>query len=165
MTALWIITLVPFPGYWLVVSKRMPRYNQLKEDPMKRSDKVWKFLLVDDGEDDYAILCSQLQEILGLQFDLDWLPVPTDLNLICHLYDAVFVEYQIGVFNGVELIQQIRAMGGKMPILLATDWVIPNKEIWEEAIQAGATFFISKQDANSRLLEHDLCQALPDFAP
>jgi CheY-like chemotaxis protein len=132
---------------------------------MGNSGRVWKFLLVDDGEDDFFILHSQLNAIDGLLFELDWLKgLGNFVSTVVHGgYDAVFIEYQFGVINSLDDIRTIRAMGIKVPILMATDWELPQQELWEEAIKAGATFFLKKKETNSDQLLDDLEQALPGF--
>ena len=78
---------------------------------------LWKILMVDDDEDDYCLVRNMLSEARHGKCTLEWADSyeagKAALRRIS--YDAVLMDYDLGLHNGLELIreataQQIRSL-------------------------------------------------------
>jgi PAS domain S-box-containing protein len=121
---------------------------------------VWRILLVDDDEDDYLITRSLLSASRRDQFILEWAS-SYDIGremLRCDQYDAVIVDYDLGVNKGTRLIEEIKQEGCRVPMILLTGR--GSYEIDLEAMQVGAMDYLIKQEISAALLERSIRYAI-----
>lgn len=129
--------------------------------PQTYADAVCKILLVDDDEEDYMLAREMLKEAKGRKFDLHWVPT-YDQGLEQALHGdfcAMLVDYDLGGRRtGIELIRAVCEAGCPFPLILYTGR--GTFEVDLEAMQAGATLYITKNEANPLLLERAIRYAM-----
>jgi PAS domain S-box-containing protein len=120
----------------------------------------WRILLIDDDEDDYFLTKAMLAEAHSRKIELEWASNYEDgLNAIqSGDYDAALVDYDLGVRTGIDLIKEIVAQQSPVPIILYTGR--GSYEVDVEAMQAGATLYLTKVEANPLLLERFIRYAI-----
>lgn len=114
---------------------------------------MWWILLVDNDKEDYLITRSMLNQIVGREIKLDWAASTADAeNLLArNQYTAVLVDYELGEKTGIDLIRDAVGFGYPAPIILFTGRV--SHEVDVEAMQAGATLYLTKAEVSPLLLE------------
>ena len=124
------------------------------------SSEIWRVLLVDDDEEDYLITREMLNQSRGLKIKLEW--APTFQNgrqlLQSNHYHAVLVDYDLGSQSGIELIREMVARGYPAPLILYTGR--GSYEVDIEAMEAGASLYLTKGDANPLMLERFIRYAI-----
>jgi PAS domain S-box-containing protein len=119
-----------------------------------------KILMVDDDEEDYIIVCHMLAQAVRTRYTVDWARTYDEAwdKLQASGYDAVLMDYDLGPNNGLDLIRKAVAHCCKFPIILYTGR--GSDEIDQQAMQAGAAFYLSKNEANPLLLERGIRYAI-----
>ena len=131
------------------------------QSPLKSAlDTVLKILIIDDDEDDYIIAQDMLKEAKGRKFEISWAATyqAGRAALASNYYHAVLVDYDLGIHSGIELIREANEQGYPAPLILFTGR--GNFEVDVEAMQAGATLYLTKGEANSLLLERAVRYAI-----
>lgn len=123
---------------------------------MDMENRVWNILLVEDDEDDYLLTRSMLTEASGAKYQLEWAPTYDRAKafLLAKEYHAVLMDYQLGPHTGLELVREVAANGFKAPIILLTGQ--DNYELDLQAMEAGVTDFLVKNDVTPLLLERSI---------
>ena len=120
----------------------------------------WNILIIDDDEDDYLIARDMLKQARGRKINVSWASTYTaglkELN--SKPYHAVLVDYDLGLHSGIELIREVSGSGYPAPLILYTGR--GSYEIDVEAMQAGATLYLTKGEVNSLLLERSIRYAI-----
>lgn len=126
----------------------------------KTSQEDWHILIVDDDEEDYLITRAMLQQTRGRKVTLDWAGTyDTGQELInSRSYHAVLVDYDLGAKTGIEFIREARVGSCPVPLILFTGRGSYETDL--EAMQAGATLYLTKSEANPLLLERFLRYAI-----
>lgn len=121
---------------------------------------VWNILLVDDDEDDYLITRTMLAETQWARCKLEWASTyeAGKRALQNHTFDAVLMDYDLGAGTGLDLIRECSAVGCEYPIILLTGR--GSHEVDVEAMQAGATMYLTKDEVNALLLERVIRYAI-----
>lgn len=116
----------------------------------------WKILLIDDDEEEYIIARGMLAAARQDRYEIDWEPDCRKgiKRILGGSYDAVLIDYLLESANGIDLIRDVRARGSKTPIILITGY--GSEDIDREAMQAGATDFLDRNDLSIPLLERTL---------
>jgi PAS domain S-box-containing protein len=122
--------------------------------------KTWNILLIDDDEEDYLITRYLLSEIRGVECQLEWV---SSLEagrqaLEARVFDAALVDYDLGVGKGLDLIREVVATGYTSPMILLTGH--GSYEVDLEAMQAGASLYLTKEEVNPRVLERTIRYAI-----
>lgn len=119
-----------------------------------------RILLVDDDEDDFFITRTMLAESRQVKFIVDWASsYEKGLRMIlAGGYDAVLMDYDLGRRTGIDLVREVTAEGVGVPILLLTGR--GNLEIDLEAMEAGVTDYLSKNEINAGFLERSIRYAI-----
>jgi PAS domain S-box-containing protein len=117
-------------------------------------------LLIDDDEDDFFIVRQRLAETRHMKFLEEWAPsFPAGREAMGEKsFDAVLVDYRIGIDTGIELIREAVTNHYPAPIILLTGQ--GSYEVDLEAMQAGAADYINKAEMNSSLLERSIRYAI-----
>ncbi|HEX2978674.1 MAG TPA: PAS domain-containing protein [Anaerolineaceae bacterium] len=120
----------------------------------------WTILLIDDDEDDYILTRSMLRAGQAHPMELEWAATfKSGLEkLQSTVYHAVLVDYDLGPNTGIQLIQQTADAGYPAPLILYSGR--SSAEVDVEAMQAGATLYLPKSDANPLLLERSIRYAI-----
>jgi signal transduction histidine kinase len=115
--------------------------------------EIWRLLLVDDDREDYIIFKDLLNFAQGTKFSLEWTPTyeSAEQLLNSNQYDAVFVDYDLGSHTGINLIRETVNRGYPAPLILLTGR--GSYEVDLEAMDAGATFYLTKDEINPLSLE------------
>lgn len=128
---------------------------------MKAQERIaWRVLHVDDDEEDFLIAREMLKLAQGSLVSLEWAATfaEAEARLLAARYDAVLVDYDLGERTGIEFIQQVTAQGYPAPLILFTGR--GNYEVDVEAMKAGATLYLTKDEVNPLLLERSIRYAI-----
>jgi DNA-binding NarL/FixJ family response regulator/PAS domain-containing protein len=114
---------------------------------------TWYILLVDDDQDDYYLTRARLNNTRGREIVLDWADSyhAGREKMLNNQYQAVLIDYDLGDRSGIELIREMASSGYPAPLILYTGR--GSLEVDIEAMQAGATLYLTKEEANPLLLE------------
>jgi PAS domain S-box-containing protein len=120
----------------------------------------WRILMVDDDDDDYLIAKMLLDQARDRNIILDWAPTYESgkASLLTDHYDAVLVDYDLGARTGIEFIREAVAGEYHAPFILFTGR--GSYEVDLEAMQAGASLYLTKAEANQLLLERGIRYAI-----
>lgn len=120
----------------------------------------WRVLLVDDDEEDYLLTRSMLRDAQGVKIDLDWASTyeKGDELIRSQPYDAVLIDYDLGPRNGIELIRAITALNLPCAAILYSGR--STYEVDVQAMEAGASLYLTKGEANPLLLQRALRYAI-----
>src|SRR5512133_1398416 len=123
----------------------------------------WRILLIDDDEDDYLITRDLLAEARGSKVDLCWASTYEEgqrsiIASQANPFDAVLVDYDLGAKNGLELVREVNPKGCPFPLILLTGR--GSYEVDVEAMQAGVSLYLTKNEVNALLLERCIRYAI-----
>ncbi len=121
---------------------------------------TWRILLVDDDEDDYFLTKQMLKGAQHSKMVLEWAPNYSSGEelLNSNRYDAVLVDYDLGSQTGIQLIREFEGKGYPSPFILYTGR--GSYDIDLEAMQAGATLYLTKNEVSSLTLERFIRYAI-----
>jgi PAS domain S-box-containing protein len=122
-------------------------------------NKGWHILYVEDDEEDYFLTKEMLIQAKRQKIILEWASTLNEgrEKLSKNVYDAILVDYDLGVENGIDLIRE-HSKKSPAPFILFTGR--GSYDIDVEAMQAGATMYLSKSEANPLLLERIIRYAI-----
>jgi signal transduction histidine kinase/DNA-binding response OmpR family regulator len=117
-------------------------------------------LLIDNDEDDYALLRDFLGQIEDLAFNLDWVTTyDAGLEMVGRQqHDVGLVDYRLDAQDGVDLVHEAKKRDYRVPLILITG--SGSHEIDLQAMQAGAADYLVKGRFDADLLEHSIRYAL-----
>lgn len=116
-------------------------------------------LLIDDDEDDYIILSDTLSEVPTSKYRLDWADgYKKAWEMINNGYDVCLMDYRLGEMNGIELMQEFRKNGIKVPIILLTGQ--GDHDIDIQAMNQGAVDYLEKTELKSAQLDRSIRYAI-----
>jgi PAS domain S-box-containing protein len=123
------------------------------------SEKI-KVLLIDDDEDDYIITRELLSEVRAGKYALDWASSYEEGLKVAGRgeHDVCLVDYRLGERTGVQLIREAREPRINIPMILLTGHGSPDVDV--EAMQAGATDYLVKNETPAALLDRTIRYAL-----
>lgn len=121
---------------------------------------VLKILMVDDDEDDYLLTREMLAMAHGKEVQLKWASSIEDGRqaIFSDYFDAVLIDYDLGKHTGLELIRECVAQNYSAPLILITGR--GGYEVDLEAMQAGATLYLTKAEVNPPLLDRSIRYAI-----
>jgi PAS domain S-box-containing protein len=121
---------------------------------------TWRILHIDDDEDDHYIVRSMLDEAQGRTFSLEWASTLDDGRQKLHAnhYQAVLVDYDLGSGSGIDLIREFVEGEYHAPLILLTGR--GSYDVDMEAMHAGATLYLTKNEINPLLLERSIRYAI-----
>ena len=122
---------------------------------MNMQDHPIRVLLIEDDEDDYALLRELLSEIELADFSPEWVKTCSEgLKEVCRAdHDVYLLDYGIGSRNGLELIRETGA-GRDKPIIFLTGQ--GDYEVDKEAMRSGAADYLVKPQLTGDMLERPI---------
>ena len=119
-----------------------------------------KILLIDDDEEDFLLTRHMLREAKGRELTLHWAANFEDglRMLVNEQYSAALVDYDLGKRSGIDLIRAACEHGCTYPLILFTGRGSFDVDL--EAMQAGATLYITKNEASPLMLERAIRYAI-----
>jgi two-component system, sensor histidine kinase and response regulator len=122
--------------------------------------KPLRVLLIEDDEDDFILTEELLNHLPDQPVELEWASDPARGLALAHdyIFDVALVDYRLGAWTGLELIEKIRKQAPRIPCILLTGEVRGNLDI--EALQAGAADYLSKAEINGQLLHRSIRYAI-----
>lgn len=132
----------------------------VKSPDVNTLNTTWKILIIDDDEDDFFIAREMLKEAKGRMFEVHWassFAAGRD-ELTSNEYNAVLVDYDLGIHSGIELIREANGRGYAAPLILFTGR--GSYEVDVEAMGAGATMYLTKSEVSPLLLERAIRYAM-----
>lgn len=124
------------------------------------SKKNARILIVDDDEDDFIIIGDYIQSIHGNSFQIEWgKNFREGINKLSGgNYDMYFVDYRLGIKNGVDFLEEAEARKIEVPGVLLTGK--GNYEVDIKAMKFGAVDYLVKTELSSEKLERCIRYAL-----
>lgn len=119
-----------------------------------------RVLLVEDDQDDVLLTREYLSESRYFKFFVDWEPnvEKAKEKLTQNNIDICLIDYRLGMYSGLDLIQFAREKKIMTPIILLTgqgDWKVDL-----EAMHFGAADYLIKSDLDAQTLERSIRYAL-----
>ena len=123
---------------------------------LDKTDIDIRVLLIDDDQDMQVLVSEMLSDIVRTSFSLDWCDTYNmGLDILRNQqHDICLLDYRLGEKNGVELLSESISDGVTIPLILLTG--IDAGDLDVQALAAGATDYIEKQNLNSVLLERSI---------
>jgi PAS domain S-box-containing protein len=120
----------------------------------------WNILLIEDDEDDYVFTRLLLADSKPRQFKLDWAKTYEEgiAAFRQKIHDVYLVDYRLGERDGLELVREAVEGGCTSPIILMTGQGSYSVDV--EAMQAGATDYLQKEELSGPLLERTIRYAI-----
>jgi two-component system sensor histidine kinase/response regulator len=117
-------------------------------------------LLIEDDEDDYILTRELLAEVKGGKYTLEWASSYEEGLRIAgrREHHVCLVDYRLGERSGVDLIREARKFGLTTPMILLTGQ--GNRDVDVEAIEAGATDYLVKDETPASRLERTIRYAV-----
>jgi len=115
-----------------------------------------KVLVVDDDEDDFLLLSTLFARIKGQRYDLRW-AAGYEVSLAAlekEHFDVCVMDYRLGARSGLELLAECSRQGLSLPTIFLTGQGDHDVDI--QAMEAGATDYLSKAMLNENLLERSI---------
>jgi response regulator RpfG family c-di-GMP phosphodiesterase len=134
--------------------------DTLADDGTLRPDRELKSLALEDSFADYDLLRRTLLKTNTFRFHLTRARTLEEARLAQaqQQFDLAFIDYNLGVESGVRFLQELGGREGEtIPILITG---LPDPQIYDVALKAGALGLINKTDLTPTLLETTLRSAL-----
>jgi Response regulator containing CheY-like receiver, AAA-type ATPase, and DNA-binding domains len=124
-----------------------------------RSEESLTVLVVDDDEDDFALVRSLLAEADG-RYAPTWVrDGATAVDLLrTGPFDVVLCDFRLGDRNGIEVLREIRELGVPTPVILLTGW--GGRDVDLLAMRAGAADYLDKNGLTAELLDRSIRYAV-----
>ena len=110
-----------------------------------------RIFLIDDDEDEFVRVRDLIEDIESAKYSLDWTPsYEKGLDsLVEGGHDVYLIDYRLGERNGLELLKEALARGCTKPAIMLTGQ--GSDAVDQEAMRAGASDFLQKEDVTYRL--------------
>ena len=112
----------------------------------KNPKAIARVLLVEDDEDDFILTSEYLHQLASHSFEIDWVTNPTkaleQLNLGKH--DICLLDYQLGAYNGLTVLERASENGCSIPIIMLTGQ--SDEALDQSALAAGAVDYLVKSE-------------------
>jgi PAS domain S-box-containing protein len=115
-----------------------------------------RILLIEDDEDDYALVRGLLSGLSLADFSLEWVKTYQEgLKELCRAdHDVCLLDYRLGSRNGLELICEATGAGCDKPIIFLTGE--ENHGVDMEAIRSGAADYLVKACLTADTLDRSI---------
>lgn len=119
-----------------------------------------RVLLVDDAEAQYYLIEGYLLQTKTMAFHLDW-AASLDAALVLvqqHNYDICLLDYELGPYTGVDVLQHFRQLEVDTPVIILTGYGTHDVDM--AVMEAGAVDFIDKTALSARELDRSIRYAI-----
>jgi signal transduction histidine kinase len=118
--------------------------------------RPWQILLVEDDEDDYILVNEWLSRAGRGKSKLHWAASSDQAFQILEEenIDAILVDYDLGINNGLDFVRGAIEKGCLAPIIMLTGR--GDYEVDLRAMETGVTDFLGKGEVNPQLLERTI---------
>jgi PAS domain S-box-containing protein len=115
-----------------------------------------RILLIEDDEDDYALVRELLSEIKLADYSLEWVKTYQEgLKGLCRgEHDVYLLDYRLGSRSGLELMGEATGSGCDKPIILLTGQ--GDHEVDMGAMRSGAADYLVKAQLTNDMLERSI---------
>jgi diguanylate cyclase (GGDEF)-like protein len=122
--------------------------------------RIIEVLVVDDDDDDLYLISEALELATGASYKVKAVtsPLVAMVELSKAQYDVILTDYRLGPLTGVDFIRDVRKAGIETPMVLLTG--MPDSEVDEQALAAGASDFVSKLNINPDALDRSIRYAM-----
>ncbi len=112
-----------------------------------------KLLLIDDAKEQYTLIKQLLLPLKHLSFEIDWVAAYDEslTTLQRNEHDVCLIDYQLGEYTGIQIIEQAIAQGCTVPMIMLTGFGDYGIDV--AAMQAGAVDYLDKTQIRSASLE------------
>jgi len=119
----------------------------------------YRLLLIDDDEDEYVLMRDTVRAMRNKHL-LEWTDTYEDgvRRALDGNYDVYLVDYYLGKKTGVDLLKTVRARGCRAPLIILTGR--DDRGLDLDALEAGATDYLDKNNLDSVLLERAIRYAV-----
>ncbi len=127
-----------------------------KEIKFHMDKDLIRILLIEDDEDDYALVRGLLSGLSLADFSLEWVRTYQEgLKELCRAdHDVCLLDYRLGSRNGLELICEATGAGCDKPIIFLTGQ--ENHGVDMEAIRSGAADYLVKACLTADTLDRSI---------
>lgn len=132
----------------------------MEADIEKDPKTNWRILVIDDDEDDFVLTKHMIERATRAEYQIDWERLyDRGLQTLAEgKVDIALVDYQLGAQTGLDLIREARGRGISTPLILLTGK--GGYDVDVEAMEAGATDYMAKEEATPSSLERAIRYAL-----
>jgi PAS domain S-box-containing protein len=115
-----------------------------------------RVLLIDDDQDEFIILGNLLSKVATQSYELTWRPDRASaLDTLSRMsFDICLLDYRLDPENGVDLLKLLAETTPHLPVILLTG--AGDHQIDLEAMRAGASDYLSKDNLDSERLERSI---------
>lgn len=119
-------------------------------------DRTLRVLVVDDDQDDFALLRDILSEIQSTRFEVEWASSyeAGRQAILQGRHDICFLDYRLGGQTGLDLLRAAIGAGCRTPLILLTGY--GEHEVDLEAMRMGAADYLVKDQASPALIERSI---------
>ena len=119
-----------------------------------------RVLLIEDDEEDYFLTRSLVHERENKFIDLNWVDNYEEALTMIDAggYDVYLVDYRLGLYTGIELIQEAFRRGCRAPMILLTGQ--DDLTVDQSALEMGAADYLVKGKIDAQLLGRSIRYAL-----
>ena len=130
-----------------------------KLDDMEKEDTI-RVLLIEDDEDDYLLTKALVSAKENASIKLDWVDsYERALSTIDETaHDVYLVDYRLGPYTGIDLIQEAFKQGCRAPMILLTGQ--DDLTVDQSALELGAADYLVKGRIDAQLLGRSIRYAL-----
>ena len=107
---------------------------------------IARVLLVEDDEDDFILTSEYLNQLESHSFEIDWVTNPTKAleQLSLGKHDICLLDYQLGAYNGLTVLEKASKDGCSIPIIMLTGQ--SDEALDQSALAAGAVDYLVKSE-------------------
>ncbi len=127
---------------------------------VKEKSKAIRVLLVEDDEDDYMLTRALVSARENANIKLDWAEsYERAVSIIeADRHDVYLVDYRLGHYTGIDLIQEAFRLGCRAPMILLTGQ--DDLTLDQSALELGAADYLVKGRIDAQLLGRSIRYAL-----
>lgn len=135
----------------------MPAVATLDVPPKKKTIRV---LLIEDDEDDYMLTKALVSARENANIKLDWVESYEQalITIESDPHDVYLVDYRLGHYTGIDLIQEAFRIGCRAPMILLTGQ--DDLTVDQSALELGAADYLVKGRIDAQLLGRSIRYAL-----
>ncbi len=128
-------------------------------DVVSGKDKI-RVLMIEDDEDDFVLTRSLVSSRENANIELNWINNYEDAlqTIQRDEYDVYLVDYRLGEYTGIDLIQEAFRQGSSAPMILLTGQ--DDLSVDYSALELGAADYLVKGRIDSQLLGRSIRYAM-----